>query len=443
MKKFTQISTVLLATTVLLAGCGGGDKAADQPAATAANGSKEKVKLSIWHNWSGQDAKALAMRKILDDFKAQNTDIELEIEGLPTDGLKTRLKTVAAANEMPDLFVMWPDAMTKEFVSGNLLQPINEFLDSKPEWKGNFIPNALDGYTVDGKTYSVPMNLSPTSFIYYNKALFDQYNVQVPKTWDELNAAIKTFNDNKIIPIALGNKANWAVQSTIFSAIADRTTGSEWFLKAASQNGAKFTDPEFIQSLKTLKSLGDAKAFQDGFNSIDQNQMRQLYFQGKAAMFIDGGWAMADVVQNTPKDVLANTHVTLLPPVAGGKGEAQSTSGVVGTGLGVSKKLTGAKKEAALKLLYALSGPEGQQATLNSSTLVSYKIDLDPSKAHPLFVELNDLMKKTKITPVYDAKLSSAAVEVINNGLQELLMGGNPEAIAKKLQDSQAAALGK
>lgn len=444
MKKFTQISSVLLATTVLLAGCGGGEQSSDSAGSTAAaGGSNEKVKLSIWHNWSGQDAKAIAMRKILDDFQAQNADIELEVEGLPTDGLKTRLKTVAAANEMPDLFVMWPDAMTKEFVSGNLLQPINEFLDSKPEWKNNFIPNALDGYTVDGKVYSVPMNLSPTSFIYYNKALFDQYKVQVPKTWDELNAAIKTFNDNKIIPIALGNKANWAAQSTIFSAIADRTTGTEWFLKAAKQEGAKFTDPEFIQSLNTLKSLSDSKAFQDGFNSIDQNQMRQLYFQGKAAMFIDGGWAMADVVQNTPKDVLSNTHVALLPPVNGGKGEAQTTSGVVGTGLGVSTKLTGAKKDAALKLFYALSGPEGQQATLNSSTLVSYKIDLDPSKAHPLFVELNDLMKTTKITPVYDSKLSSATVEVINNGLQELLMGGNPEAIAKKIQDSQASSLGK
>lgn len=95
--------------------------------------------------------------------------------------MKTRLKTVAAANEMPDLFVMWPDAMTKEFVSGNLLQPINEFLDSKPEWKNNFIPGAFDGYTVDNKVYSVPMNLSPTSFIYYNKAILDQYHVSVPK----------------------------------------------------------------------------------------------------------------------------------------------------------------------------------------------------------------------------------------------------------------------
>jgi raffinose/stachyose/melibiose transport system substrate-binding protein len=32
---------------------------------------------------------------------------------------------------------------------------------------------------------------------------------------------------------------------------------------------------------------------------------------------------------------------------------------------------------------------------------------------------------------------------VTNNGLQELLGGGNPEAIAKKIQDAQAGAIRK
>lgn len=56
MKKLTQISNVLLAATVLLAGCGDGDKAANQPT-DAAKGSKEKVKLSIWHNSSTSKVK--------------------------------------------------------------------------------------------------------------------------------------------------------------------------------------------------------------------------------------------------------------------------------------------------------------------------------------------------------------------------------------------------
>ncbi|MDF2926013.1 MAG: family 1 extracellular solute-binding protein [Paenibacillaceae bacterium] len=445
MKKWLGAGLSLVMAGALAAGCGGNDNTDGSSAAAGGASGKpaEKITLSVWHNWTGQDAKSIAMRKILDDFASQNPGVTLEQEGLPSDGLKTRLRTVAAANEMPDLFVMWPDAMTKEFVKGDLLQPIGAFLDSKPEWKNNFIPNALDGYTVDGKIYSVPMNLAPSSFIYYNQAIFDKYNVKVPKTWDELKAAIDTFNKNNVIPISLGNKANWVVQSTIFSTIADRVTGTEWFVKAVNQDGAKFTDPEFIQALTVLQDLGKIKAFQEGYNSIDQNQMNQLFYQGKAAMFINGGWAMADVVNNAPKDVLDHTHVTILPPVNGGKGQAQMTAGVVGTGMGMSKKLTGAKKEMAEMLLYALSGPDGQKATLGSSTLVSYKIELDKSKAHPLFVELHELMKTVKISPVYDSKLSSAAVDVINNGLQELLMGSTPEAVAKKVQDAQAGALGK
>jgi raffinose/stachyose/melibiose transport system substrate-binding protein len=443
-KRIFKIGMTAVVAAAMLSGCASGDKAGDQGAAASGGSSaQQKVTLSIWNNWSGQDAKAVAMRKILDDFKAQHPNVDLQVEALPTDGLKTRLRTAAAANEMPDLFVMWPDAMTKEFVNADLLQPIDDFLNSKPDFKNNFIPNALDGYTVNGKIYSVPMNLAPSSFVFYNQALFDKYNVKVPKTWDELKAAIDTFNKNNVIPIALGNKANWVAQSTMFSTIADRVTGTEWFLKAVKQDGAKFTDPEFVKALTVLQDLGKSKAFQDGYNSIDENQMIQLYSQGKAAMFMDGGWAVANLVNTAPKEVLSTTHITILPPIEGGKGDPQSTAGVVGTGLGISKKVTGAKKDAALQLFYALAGPDGQQATLNSSTLVSYKIELDKSKANPLFVELNDLMKNVKISPVYDSKLSSAAVDAVNNGLQELLLGGNPEAIAKKIQDAQAGAVSK
>lgn len=436
MLKVGRLSIIAILIVVLLAGCGANSGNGDSTSTK-----DEKVTLTIWNNWSGQDAKAVAMRQILEDFEAANPNITLEVEALATDGLKTRLRTSAAADEMPDLFVMWPGAMTKEFVNGDLLQPIDEFLEENADWKNNFIENALVDYTIDGKIYSVPMNLAPSSFVYYNEALFEQYNVKVPTTWDELLEAIETFNANDIIPIALGNKANWVAQSTTFSTIGDRITGTEWFLKAVEQDGAKFTDPEFIEALNIYQKLGEAKAYQDGFNSIDENQMIQLYTQGKAAMFINGGWAVASLVNTASEEILNNTNITILPSIDGGKGEAQTTAGVVGTGLGVNKKLTGAKKEAAMKLFYALAGPEGQKATLESSTLVSYNIDLDASKAHPLFVKLSELMKGVKIVPVYDSKLSSAAVEAVNNGLQELLMGGNAEDIARKIQDAQASAV--
>jgi len=432
-------SIVIMIITLVLTSCSGGLD-------TNGQGSPDKsepvdiVNLSIMHNWVGQDGKAIAMRQILDEFRAANPAIILEDEGLVTEGMKTRLRALAAADEMPDLFVMWPDQMTKDFVQGDLIQPIDDFLNSKPEWRDNFLPKSFADFTVDNHIYTVPMNLAPTSIVYYNEALFRQHNVKVPTTWDELMLAIQVFNEHQIIPIALGAKTDWVIQSTIFSTLTDRITGTEWMLKALNQEGATFLDREFIDVLQFMKDFFRAGAFQNNALRIDDNQMMELYFQGKAAMFINGGWATSNIVQNAPDHILANTHITILPSIEGGKGEANSTSGVVGTGLGMSKKLEGLHKQAAEKLLYALSGPEGQKATLDSSTLVSYKIELDPNKAHPLFIELNELMQRIEISPVYDIKLSAEATEILNAGLTDLMLGVRPYDVASKLQAAQAQA---
>ncbi len=399
---------------------------------------RDQIKLSVMHNWVGQDGKSIAMRRILDEFRAAHPEVLLQDEGLVTEGMKTRLRTLAAADEMPDLFVMWPDAMTKDLVQGDLIQPIDDFLNSKPEWRDNFLPKSFNEFTVDGHIYTAPMNLAPTSILYYNQTLFDQYDVKVPTTWDELMHVIEVFNDNQIIPIALGAKSDWLIQSTIFSTLTDRLTGSEWLLKAINQDGATFLDREFIDALQFMKDFFRTGAFQNNALRIDDNQMMDLYFQGKAAMFINGGWATSNIVLNAPKQVLDHTHITILPSIEGGKGKANSTSGVVGTGMGMSKKLTGIRKEAAEQLLYALSGPEGQKATLDSSTLVSYKIELDADKAHPLFIELNELMQHIEISPVFDIKLGAAATDVLNAGLTDLMLGSTPYDIASKLQAAHA-----
>ncbi|MBW5444448.1 extracellular solute-binding protein [Cohnella sp. CFH 77786] len=422
---------------VPLAGCGIGNSSVARNDGDHAN----PVRLTLMHNWTGLDAKAIAMRAILDEFRSAHPEIELQDIGLPTDVLRVRLRTLAASDEMPDLFVMWPESMTRDFVKGGLLQPIGGYLDSKPQWRDGFIPHAFDGYTVDGQIYSVPMNLAPTSILYYNQALFDRYLVKVPQTWEELLAAVRIFNEHRVIPIALGNKANWVVQSTIFSTLADRITGSEWFLKAVNQDRAKFTDPQFIQALKLLQDFGKAGAFPTDFQLLDEHQMMQLFIDGKAAMFFNGGWATSYLVQNMPKEALAHTHLAIMPSIPGGRGDPRSVSGVVGTGLGVNKNLEGAGKEAAMELFYALAGPEGQAATLASSTLVSYRMEPDKERAHPLFLELYELMGNVRMSPVYDANLSLPAVESINSGLQEVLLGGNVYKVAQQLQDTQAAAI--
>ncbi|CAH0121841.1 hypothetical protein PAE9249_04375 [Paenibacillus sp. CECT 9249] len=455
MKK-ALIFLLMVVLTVSLAACGGG-KSGSEGTQSAQSGSgsgssgqtsgdggeakKEKVKLSLWHNFTGNDLRATMMREQIEQFQKERPDIELEIQAIPPDGYKTRLKTVAAANEMPDVFMMWPGAMTKEFHAGGLIQPINALLDSKPEWRDGYLPGSFDDFTIDGNIYSATLGLTPTSILFYNKAILEKYNLEVPKTWDELMNAVKVVKENGITPIALGNKAAWLAQSSIISSLADRVTGTEWFLKASAQDGAKFTDPEFVQALTLLQDLWKAGAFQEGFNSIDNTQMEVMFAQGQAAMMIDGGWALSNLAANATPEQMKDMGATVLPSVPGGKGNPNSVSGALGSALGLSSKVEGDRLQAAYDLIYALSGPDVQKKTLDSSNLVSYKAELDESKVSPIFSEVYKLVNSVERTPVYDNVMTSAGSDAVNNGLQELLMGGDPQSIAQKIQDAQAKSL--
>lgn len=442
-KKPLAITASAAALSLLLAACGQGGAENTGAEGNTADAASPKIKLSIWHNFSGDDLRAQAVRAQIDKFKTEHPDIELDAQAIPPDGYRQRLKTVAAADEMPDVFFTQSGTSIKEFYDGGLIQPITPLLDQYPDWKNNFIPGSLDTLSFDGQVYATPLSGSATSFLFYNKSLFEEYKVKVPTTWDEMMTAVKTFNDNKITPISLGNKASWLAQSSIISSLADRVTGTEWFKKAVAQDGAKFTDPEFVQALSLFKELADAKAFQTGFNSLDNTQMEQYFIEGKAAMMIDGAWALTNMAASGTEEQLNQVDVTILPSVPGGKGDPNSMSGGSGGGLALSKHVEGDQLKAALDLIYTVSGPEAMEAIANSNSIVTYNVEPDQTKVMPLFYKAFNLYKSVNLTPVYDAYLTSSATEAVNNGLQEISMGGNPEDIAKKIQEAQARELGQ
>lgn len=436
-KRLTLIVTVITMLALLTAACGGSNESSNAGGSGDAGG--EKAKITVWHNFAGDDLRAKAVRTLIDEYKTNNPNVEVDAQAIPVDGYRQRLSTVAAANEMPDVFFVYAGSQSQEFFDAGLLQPITELADENPDWKGNFMDGAFDRFTFEeGQIYSAPLAMSATSFLYYNKDLFEANSVKVPTTWTELMDAIKVFNEKGITPIALGNKAPWVAQSTIIGSLADRVTGTDWFLKAVKGEGASFTDPQFVEALSKFKELVDNKAFQEGANSIDNTQAEQYFVQGNAAMMVSGAWTLTNLAASATPEQIAPIEVTTIPAIEGGAGEAGTISGGAGGGFALSKKTTGAAKDAALDLIYAVSGPDGQKAIAESNSMVMYKMELDESKVSPLYYKAFNLAKESGITPVYDAYLSAEAGEAINNGLQELMMGGKPEDIAKKLQDAQA-----
>ena len=64
----------------------------------------------------------------------------------------------------------------------------------------------------DGKMYTLPFSKS-TEVLYYNKTFFEENNLSVPTTWDELEAVCKKIKeiDPTSIPLGYDSESNWFI----------------------------------------------------------------------------------------------------------------------------------------------------------------------------------------------------------------------------------------
>jgi len=67
----------------------------------------------------------------------------------------------------------------------------------------------------DGKMYTLPLSKS-TEVLYYNATFFKEHNLEVPKTWDELEALCAEIKkiDPECIPLGYDSEANWFITMT-------------------------------------------------------------------------------------------------------------------------------------------------------------------------------------------------------------------------------------
>ena len=80
------------------------------------------------------------------------------------------------------------------------------------------IDDYIDGYYNegkmfgDGKMYTMPLSKS-TEVLYYNASFFAEHNLEVPKTWDDLEALCARIKeiDPQCIPLGYDSESNWFI----------------------------------------------------------------------------------------------------------------------------------------------------------------------------------------------------------------------------------------
>lgn len=417
---------VLILSILLLAAC---NSESGNTSNDAANGGAETVELSFWNSWSEDSPENDVMLERVEEFQKAYPEIKLKMESIPPDQYKTKLKTQAAGRQLPDLIQTWPGAELRPLVEGGVLMPIDDIVD---HWKDTMIPaDTLEDYAIDGSQYAIPGNKVFTSIIYYDKDILASVGYdEFPTTYEDFKDLVTKLRDQDLNPIALGNKAKWPLQSVYISTIADRVTGSE-FLEQVFAGEKKFTDQEFIDALTVVQDFAELKVFNSDANSIDDNQASDYFLQGKAAMFVNGTWALSGLIAKAPEG--KNIGVAKFPTIEGGSGDSGKISGVTGWGIALNSELSAEKKEAATTFFKFLYSEETYQNLMAVGTLVPANVEV-PEEAKPLFKETVELTNGG-IAPVYDAVLTAELTDIINNGLQAISIGqSTPEKVAQDMQ---------
>ena len=194
-KKLTSLALSAVLMTGLMTGCGSKNNASSEEIVTEIT---EPVEISFWHAMSGDLEKTL--EKLTDKFMEANPNITVTLQNQSSynDLQQKMTATLASPKDLPTLTQAYPHWMINA-MQDELLVDLKPYIENETIGSENY-NDMLEGFKtaseIDGKIYGMPFNKS-TEVIWYNKTLFDELGLEVPKTFEEFAQVAKTITEKK------------------------------------------------------------------------------------------------------------------------------------------------------------------------------------------------------------------------------------------------------
>ncbi|WP_460518679.1 ABC transporter substrate-binding protein [Flindersiella endophytica] len=334
--------------------------AANDDDSSGGNGPSGKTKVTF-RLWDEQVAKAY--EKSFAEFEKTHKNIDVSVELIPWADYWTRLPNDVASGDMADIF--WTNtANFATYADNGDLVDVDAKLgaSAKSKWK----QSVVDIYTRDGKLWGVPQ-LWDSIALFYNKNLVAAAGVDPTSLkWSPAGGAADTF-----LPAAQKLTLDQAGKSAGQPGF-DAKQVKQWGFNSALDSQAIYLD--FVGSNGGVWQQGDTFALRspqtvagvqyavDLINkqhvspsAADTNQngekTRDLFVQGKLAMYQSGPYRLKDIQENAKFDW------AIAPMLEGPAGRVSAVHGVAAVGYAKTKHL-----DATVEVMKWLGSAEGQKA---------------------------------------------------------------------------------
>jgi raffinose/stachyose/melibiose transport system substrate-binding protein len=376
--------------------------------------------------------------RVIGRFNGNNPDIKVNLTLIANDSFKQKLAVALASGQPPDAFPSWSGGPMYEYAKNGSILDLTPYMNAN-NYKDKFLDAAIAQVTYQGKIWGLPMQNVSVCTVFYNKEIFAKYNLAIPATIRELEAACDTLKANGIIPFSLANKTQWT-GSMYFMFLATRRGGTQPFIKAVDGSGS-FTDPAFIYAGEKIQEWVTKGYFNTGFNGLDEDsgQARQILYRGEAAMHIMGSWFNSSVLTESPDDFYPKMGIFKFPRDEQGVGDPNTVIGTVGDNFyHISAKAKNPDK--MFELIAHLMDDAAIKETLEDGRIPPVK---NISLSDPILAELFAQVQSAPDMQLwYDQSLSPEVADVHKVTSQEIFGGTlSPQEAAQQLQNAQAAYL--
>jgi len=392
--------------------------------AATAQSSAPTATINVW--WvTNKPFDTVVWPPMISAFEKANPGDKVNLTIWPSsNGYKGKIALALASSSPPALFFSWGGGDLNTFVKSGVVQPFADPGQSNagsPSWSKDFLASTLSSVTVGGKLYGMPILGTQPVFFFYNKAVFAKAGLSFPTTWAQLLSDIKTFNNDGIIPISLGNADEW--EGLMFlEYLGDRYGGPQAFVNVENNVKGAWSQPALQEALGAIQTLVKDNAFETGYNAISYTTAatRALVEVGKAAMELMGSWDIASFYSEQPSMFTNGTlGVGAFPTVPGGKGNLGDLEGNLTSYSALAAHLSAAQTYVAEKFMESFTTPayaktedsygqvgiiSGTSADLNVPPLGKYLVEVynDVLKAPYFQYSWDQTLGEPRETPMVD-----------------------------------------
>lgn len=353
--------------------------------------------------WSTITEDLFTRLDLVNAYKKVKPNVTIEFELLKDTEYENTMKIRNAANELPDIMPL------KSVWLMNFKDNITP-LDDLDAAKNNMFASE---FKVDGHILGVPESQF-NEFVWYRKSVFQEYGIQIPKTWGEFIAAAEKIKaGGKYIPIAMGGKDAWPnYPFNEFMPSLVAKDGDMWSTMAGMDDPFSEGKP-FYEAYKKIQQLYDAKVMGPDPLGVSFDQSKLLFGSKQAAMIALGQWFNTDAKQLLKDDM--NDLGAFLLPVRDSVDQPFNTISMVDMFLTIPKTTKHAE-EAKHFLNWFFSDawyPKYLQESQVQSTMKDIKVDLGdvfkgafdiPNLNYVLYKGGNEQYKKIEAAVKFDVK---------------------------------------